>query len=88
MSVTPISTKAAPRGDDRAIDGWVVRLAVDELRPGTRFYFDEEFGGEGDVVTVESQATLFGTIEVWTEERDLPLEFQHGQWVTLASEEA
>lgn len=84
MSDTPIHTAATPADGDRSIDGWVVRLSVDSLRPGSRFYFDDEFGGEGNIVTVESHTNLFGTIEVWTEEYDFPLEFQRGQWVTLA----
>lgn len=81
------TTAAAAHAADRSIDGWVVRLAVTELRAGARFYFDEEFGGEGEIVTVESQSDTFGNVEVWTEEHDFALQFERGQWVTLAGDE-
>ncbi|MDN5895399.1 MAG: hypothetical protein L0H93_15415 [Nocardioides sp.] len=71
----------------RAIDGWVVRVPVTRLRAGQRFYFDDEFGGEGDVVTVESQHSSFGTVEVWTAEYDFGLEFMQEQLVTMAADE-
>lgn len=91
MSQSPVTSVAtAPEGQaapDRSIDGWTVRLAVTELRGGNRFYFDDEFGGEGDIVTVESQHDFFGTVEVWTVEYDFALEFQRGQMVTLAADQ-
>lgn len=66
--------------------GWIVRLTATELSPGHRFVFAEEFGGEGEILTVESQVCLFGLVEVWTEEIDFPINFLRGQMVTLAEQ--
>lgn len=67
---------------------WTVRKTAHELRPGERFVFAKDLGGEGDVVTVESvSADMFGTTEVETEELDFTLNLGTKQWVTIAPAE-
>lgn len=67
---------------------WNVRKVADQLRPGDRFIFADELGGEGEVVTVEARsANMFGTIEVQTEEIDSTLLLGDRQMVTMAPEE-
>jgi len=67
---------------------WTVRKRAELLRPGDRFIFSDDLGGEGEVVTVESRsANMFGTIEVQTEELDFTLDLGNTQFVTVATEE-
>ena len=67
---------------------WNVRKSVEALKPGDRFIFDEEFGGEGEVVTATGPATnLMGTRVLTTEELDFDLEFATNAWVKIAVEE-
>lgn len=63
---------------------WKVSVRADRLRPGMRFYFDEKFGGEGDVVTVASAPrNSFGLVDIEVEEYDFDLEFLDSQMVRL-----
>lgn len=67
---------------------WLVRKVADQLRPGDRFIFSDDLGGQGEVVTVESRsANMFGTIEVQTEEFDFTMDLGDRQMVTMAPEE-
>lgn len=68
-----------------AMSDWTVRKVADELRPGDRFIFSDDLGGEGEIVTVEERsANMFGTIEVATEELDFTIDLLDRQMVTLA----
>jgi hypothetical protein len=65
-----------------------VRKAAGLLKPGERFIFAEEFGGEGEVLTVRAiSADMFGTTEIEVEELDFTLDFGTKQWVTMETEE-
>lgn len=66
---------------------WTVKKAARALRPGDRFIFADDLGGEGEVVTVESAANLFGTVEVQTEELDFTIDLNFNQVVTMAPPE-
>jgi len=66
---------------------WHVVKRADQLRPGDRFVFTEELGGEGEVVTVASLATYFGTAEVGTEEVDFTISMVTNQMVPLVPDE-
>jgi hypothetical protein len=65
---------------------WKVVKAADSLRPGDRFIFGDDMGGEGEVLTVEGTADSFGTIEIATEEKDFTIEANFNQMITLATE--
>lgn len=67
--------------------GWTVRKKAFLLKPGERFVFDEDLGGEGDVVTVEYTVDLWGTIEIQTEELKETVDLDMNTWVTMAPEE-
>jgi len=64
-------------------EGWQVRKTADALRPGDRFIFADDLGGEGEVLTVEGAANSFGTIEVAVEEFDFTIELNYNQWVSM-----
>lgn len=67
---------------------WTVRKTVENLKAGDRIIFDEEFGGEGEVVTAEGPAmNLMGTRVLNVEELDFPLEFATNAWVKIAAED-
>jgi DNA-binding MurR/RpiR family transcriptional regulator len=68
-------------------DEWVVRKTAQALRPGDRFIFTEEMGGEGEVVTVVSLADTYGIAVIETEELDFAIEAMSHQWLTIAPEE-
>jgi hypothetical protein len=62
-------------------------VAVDDLKPGQRFEFSEDFGGEGETVTALGPANnLMGTREVGTEELDFNLEFYGNKYVTVVND--
>lgn len=61
-----------------------VRKAARALAPGECFYFAEEHGGEGQLVTVKSVRDAFGTVSVEVEEFDHELDYGHNQMVTMA----
>lgn len=64
---------------------WAVRKSVRLLRPGERFVFAEELGGEGEVLTVRwVSADMFGSTEIGTEELDFDLDVTSKTWVTMA----
>jgi hypothetical protein len=63
---------------------WTVRKIASLLRPGERFVFADDLGGEGQTLTVESTANSFGTIEVATEELDFTVDLGSRQMVTMA----
>jgi hypothetical protein len=71
----------------KEVDGWQFRKTADALRPGDRFIFSDDLGGEGEVLTVESTANSFGTIEVATEEVDFTIDLNHNTWVNIDLEE-
>jgi hypothetical protein len=64
-----------------------IRTAAAKLTPGARFVSTTELGGGGQTLTVESIASLFGTVAVATEELDFEVELTASQWVTLAPAE-
>lgn len=66
---------------------FVVSKPAGQLRPGDRFIFSEEMGGEGEAVTVESLSDSFGTVSIETEELDFTIEAQSHQWLTIAPDE-
>lgn len=63
---------------------WTVRKAAHQLQPGDRFILDEELGGEGETLTVESAAGFYGTVEIQTEELDFTIDLQASTFVTMA----
>lgn len=60
---------------------------ANELRTGDRFIFAEELGGEGEVVTVDSSVTYYGTTMIGTEELDFTIELVGAQPVTVLGKE-
>ena len=66
---------------------WADLKTADALRPGDRFVFGPEIGGEGEVLTVKSAVNLFGTVEVTTEELDFTIDLINIQPVVMAKEE-
>lgn len=62
----------------------ITRRAAHRLRVGERFIFDQDLGGEGEILTVESTASMFGTITVWTKELDHTLDVGASTFLTLA----
>lgn len=65
-------------------DGWTVRKVAREMRPGERFIFAEDIGGEGEVVTVVSAADALGTTAIETEELDFDIEVLSKHMLTMA----
>lgn len=66
---------------------WMVRKAAKLLKPGERFIFAEELGGEGEVLTVVS-ATDVGITIIETEEYDdCTIEVMSSHWVTMAPDD-
>lgn len=65
-------------------DGWLVRKAASLLKPGERFIFTEDMGGENEVVTVVSTGDAFGTLAIETEELDFDLDVTTNQMLTMA----
>jgi len=62
-------------------------IAVDDLKPGQRFEFGEEFGGEGETLTATGPANnLLGTRVLGTEELDFDLEFYGNAYVTVVND--
>lgn len=57
-------------------------MSARSLVEGDRFIFAEEFGGEGQVLTVESVSCAFGTVSVMTEELDYAMDFTDKAMVT------
>ncbi|HEX9085920.1 MAG TPA: hypothetical protein VF867_00150 [Arthrobacter sp.] len=67
---------------------FIVSKPANEMRPGDRFIFDEDMGGEGEVLTVVAvSADMFGSMEIETEELDFLLDVLTHQWLTIAPEE-
>jgi hypothetical protein len=66
---------------------FIVSKPASQLRPGDRFIFAEDMGGEGEAVTVESLSNSYGTVSIDTEELDFTIEAQSHQWLTIAPEE-
>jgi hypothetical protein len=67
---------------------FIVSKPASQLRPGDRFIFTEEMGGEGEVLTVKGVgADTFGTMEIETEELDFNLDVLTHQWMQIAPEE-
>lgn len=58
-----------------------------EMRPGDRFIFSEEMGGEGEVVTVERIIEYAGLVDIVTEELDFRIQAMAHQWLEIAPEE-
>lgn len=65
---------------------WTVRVRADTLKPGDKFIFAEDLGGEGNVLTVEGVASLFGTLTIATEELDWEIDLMDGQMVTVVDD--
>lgn len=67
---------------------FTVRKRADQLREGDQFIFDEEMGGEGEVVTVVEIGVMYGLVQVETQELDFDLEMLDRTMVSIqASEE-
>lgn len=67
---------------------WLVRKAAGLLKPGEKFIFADDLGGEGEVLTVMAiSADMFGTTEVEVEELDFTLDLSTKGWVTMAGED-
>jgi hypothetical protein len=67
---------------------FIVSKPASQLRPGDRFIFDEEMGGEGEVLTVKAVSPdMFGIMELETEELDFNLDVVPYQWMQIAPEE-
>ena len=62
---------------------WTVRIRADLLKPGDRFIFADEIGGEGETLTVEWAGNSFGTLSIGTEELDFELDVSASQMVTI-----
>lgn len=75
------------RDGDLLVSDWSVLKTADALRPGDRFIFGPEIGGDGEVLTVESAANAFGAVEVQTEELDFTIDLVSIQPVMMAEEE-
>lgn len=69
-------------------DEFKVVKRADQLRPGDRFIFTQELGGEDEVVTVDSLAVYFGTAEVGTEEVDFTISMLTSQMVSIVADDA
>lgn len=68
-------------------DDWTVVKSVDELRIGDRFVFSPEYGGEGEVLTVDGGVVnLMGTRVVPVAELEEPIEFHAPTFVQLPKE--
>jgi hypothetical protein len=64
---------------------WKVRKAARLLQPGERFIFTEDFGGQGETLTVATAVDLYGVTVIETEEYDdCTLEIGSKQWVTMS----
>lgn len=67
---------------------WTVARRADMLRPGDRFIFGADLGGEGEVLTVAGPAVNhLGTWTLATEELDFDLEMIGPPFVTMAPRE-
>ena len=65
-------------------DEWVVRKTAQALRPGDRFIFTEEMGGEGEALTVVAvSADMFGIMEIEVEEFDWTIDVVPYQMLTI-----
>jgi hypothetical protein len=61
-------------------------VRVSELKPGQRFEFSEEFGGEGETLTALGPANnMMGTYTLGTEELDFDLDFYGNKFVKVVS---
>jgi preprotein translocase subunit YajC len=50
----------------KELGGWQMQKTADALKPGDKIIFSEAMGGEGQVVTVDSIANYFGTVDITT----------------------
>lgn len=66
---------------------FIVKVKADTLTPGQRIVFAEEFGGEGEVVTVSGTGNYFGTVAVNTEELDFELMFNASAMVEVKADQ-
>lgn len=66
---------------------FIVKVRADTLTPGQRIVFSEEFGGEGEVVTVAGTGHSFGTVAVNTEELDFELMFNASAMVEVKADQ-
>lgn len=70
-----------------ADEEFIVSKPAKQMRPGDRFIFTDEMGGEGEVLTVVAiSPDMFGIMEIETEELDFNLDVVPYQWLTLAPE--
>lgn len=67
---------------------FIVSKPANQMRPGDRFIFTEEMGGEGEVFTVTGVgADMFGSMEIEVEEVDFLIDVLTHQWMQIAPEE-
>jgi hydrogenase maturation factor HypE len=67
----------------KELGGWQMQKTADALVPGDKIIFTEAMGGEGEVLTVESIANYFGTVDITTEELDFDLSASAKQWISI-----
>lgn len=60
-----------------------VRKRADRIRPGDRFVFGPDMGGEGEILTATDVAVEYGIVSIWTEERDFAIETTDRRFVTM-----
>ena len=57
-----------------ARSGWNVQIRADKLTPGMQFVFEDQIGGEGEVLTVTGIGIYFGTVSISVEEEDFDID--------------
>ena len=60
-----------------------VRKRADQIRPGDRFVFGPDLGGEGEILTATDVAVEYGIVSIWVEERDFAIETTDRRFVTM-----
>lgn len=65
------------------LDGWKMQKTADALNPGDKIIFSEALGGEGQVVTVDTIANYFGTVDITTWELDFDISAGEKQWISI-----
>jgi hypothetical protein len=67
----------------KELGGWQMQKTADALKPGDRIIFSEAMGGEGQVLTVDTIANYFGTVDITTLELDFDLSASENQWISI-----
>lgn len=67
----------------KELDGWQMQKTADALKPGDKIIFSEAMGGEGQVLTVDTIANYFGTVDITTMELDFDISANANQWISI-----